>query len=301
MDYCFQQDLNALAEPGFNSEIVNAFIAGFDMAIVSTFFPRFFGILNSIILMLPEHVRREKFAPVYGFQTMQRLAKERVEYLMANPEKTNSKVPTMFDAMLNPDVKKGQVTPPKTDMVADGCLMIAAGTDTTANVLGYLLWCVTQNQEVEQKLLAELRRGMKDRDCILDSATLEGEGFEYLRAVVKEALRLSYGVPGRIIRRVPKEGAVFNGMLVPGGVSIFVAYNWLWFMEKEKQEWRMLTIIVQTHITSGQYLQNTDEGTFPDPFRFDPERWLCDPEMYKLRDKQMTSFSRGSRSCIGIK
>lgn len=124
----------------------------------------------------------------------------------------------MFDNMLAP--KKGQVTPSKRDMVADGCLMIAAGTDTTANALGVATFNITQNPAIEARLVEELRKGITDKDAMLDSAALEGPGFEYLRAVVKETLRLSFGVPGRMSRIVPKEGATFSGYFVPGGVSI---------------------------------------------------------------------------------
>lgn len=145
-----------------------------------------------------------------------------MECLIANPNSTNSKIPTMFDLMLTPDKERGQVTPSIRDMVADGCLMIAAGTDTTANVLGLATWHITTNPEVEAKLVAELKKAMPEKDAILDSASLEGPDFEYLRAVVKESLRLAFGVPGRIIRKVPKEGAVLEGEFVPGGVSIFL-------------------------------------------------------------------------------
>lgn len=140
---------------------------------------------------------------------------------MAHPEKRDAKIPTMFDAMLNPDAAKGQVTPPMHDMVADGCLMIAAGTDTTANALGVILFHVTQNPEIESKLVGELMKAMPNREDMVDSATLEGEGFEYMRAVVKEGLRLAFGVPGRIIRKAPKDGAWFDGKFVPGGVSFW--------------------------------------------------------------------------------
>lgn len=77
MDYVFQQDLNALGEQDFQSKTVAAFVEGFDMAILSTYFPNFFGVLNKIIFSLPEKVREEKFAPVYGFQTMQRVCRAR--------------------------------------------------------------------------------------------------------------------------------------------------------------------------------------------------------------------------------
>ncbi|KAF2739714.1 cytochrome P450 [Polyplosphaeria fusca] len=270
MDYCFQQDLNALAEPEFKSPTVQAFIEGFDLAIAGTFFPTLFNTMSSLIMLLPERVREAQFAPLYGFETMQRLSRERVLWLRANPGK--SKMPTLFDGMLAPDEKKGQVTPPLGDMVAEGCLMIAAGTDTTANALGLLLWHVTQNEQVQRRLLEELRREIPNRDDMVDSGALDGPGFEYLRAVVKEGLRLAFGVPGRIIRRTPKEGATFHGLYLPA----------------------------KTQISSCIYLQNLDPVTFPNPTEYDPDRWLCDAETFKLRDRQMLSFSRGSRGCIGI-
>lgn len=223
MDYCFQQDVDALSKPGFQDKTMIALVESFDLAIIGSFFPNFFSFVNSIIFSLPEATREAKFAPVYGWETIQNLARERVEHAIKVAEEGKQKdrnIPTMFDAMLNPDRAKGQVTPPMKDMVAEGVLMIAAGTDTTANVLGLVLWHVTQDKEVEKKLLQELKRAMPERDALLDSATLEGEGFEYLRAVVKESLRLGHGVPGRIIRKVPKDGATLGGMFVPGGVSI---------------------------------------------------------------------------------
>ncbi|KAF2262689.1 cytochrome P450 [Lojkania enalia] len=191
MDYCFQQDLNALAEPGFRSQAVEKFIQGFDMAIVATYFLNFFAILNRVIFALPEG-----------------MARERVEYLIKNLGM--SKIPTMFDLMLNPDEKRGQVSPPKSDMVADGCLMIAAGTDTSSGVLGLVLWHVTQNPQIERKLVDELMAAMPNREEVLDSARLEEPDFEYLRAVVKEGLRLDFGVPGRIPRKTPSKGARFG-------------------------------------------------------------------------------------------
>jgi cytochrome P450 len=272
MDYCFQSDVDALGTPGFKSNMIEKFGEGTDMALVPMYFPTFFSFVNKLVSLLPAHVQEEKFPAIHGFKTMQSVARDRIEYLTHNPEKTDSKIPTMFDLMLNPDAAKGQVTPPKSDMVADGTLMIVAGTDTTANTLGTILFHVTQDPSVHAKLFEELKTNIVNPDTVLDSASLEGPAFPYTRAVVKEGLRLSYGVPGRIIRKTPAEGATFNGRFVPGG----------------------------TVVTSGIYLQNTDPNTFPEPFTFDPERWLCDAETYKLRDKQMQSFSRGSRGCIGI-
>jgi cytochrome P450 len=221
MDYCFHSSLNALTSPGFKNHTVETFVQGFDMALVATFFPFLFSVLNSFIFSLPEKTRAKYFATVYGFETMQNVARVRVEDALRRADADQSEekeAKAMFDAMANPDKSKGQIRPTKEEMVADGCLMIAAGTDTTGNTLGTILWHVTQNPGIEKKLLEELKAGI-GKEEVVESPTLEGEGFEYLRAVVKEGLRLSYGVPGRIIRRVPKNGQEFEGVFVPGGVS----------------------------------------------------------------------------------
>ena len=98
--------------------------------------------------------------------------------------------------------------------------MIAAGTDTTANALGLAIWHITGNPRIHERLVKELTAAMPGRDDAVDSTALEGEGFEYLRAAVKETLRLAFGVPGRMPRKVPKGGATFSGKFVPYGVSI---------------------------------------------------------------------------------
>jgi cytochrome P450 len=43
-----------------------------------------------------------------------------------------------------------------------------------------------------------------------------------------------------------------------------------------------------------------NESIFPDSYKFLPERWLDMTERKKL-DKYMVSFSKGSRSCVGMK
>jgi cytochrome P450 len=292
MDYCFHTDLNALASRGFRNETIETFMQGFDMAIVATFFPAFFALVGKLIDACSEPTRKKYFPGVYGFESMQTKAREGVEDALARAANGEESTGTMFDAMARPDGGKGQEKVCKKDMVADGCLMIAAGTDTTAHALCTVLWYVTQDRQVSDKLLAELKRNV-GMDEIVGSATLEGQGFEYLRAVVKEGLRLSYGVPGRIIRRVPREGARFREVWVPGGVSFLFLFRF--------EVWLAKLMVKQTIITSSIYMQNMDPTTFPDPHRFDPERWMCDAETYKLRDKQMVSYSRGSRSCVGMK
>ena len=75
MNYCFQDGIGALKEKDFESETVKAMTEGADLALYATYFPNFFNIVSNIIFAMPEDVRKTKFAPVYGFQTMQRVSR----------------------------------------------------------------------------------------------------------------------------------------------------------------------------------------------------------------------------------
>ncbi len=43
-------------------------------------------------------------------------------------------------------------------------------------------------------------------------------------------------------------------------------------------------------------MYHLDESLFPDPWTFDPGRWLENPEL----NKYIWSFSRGPRQCVGL-
>lgn len=90
--------------------------------------------------------------------------------------------------------------------------------------------------------------------------------------MIKESLRLTYGVVGKAPRVVPPEGATLCGKFVPGG----------------------------TIVSTSSYTNNHNPEYFRshphDQFR--PERWL-DKEEADLNEKSFAPFSRGSRNCIG--
>lgn len=70
---------------------------------------------------------------------------------------------------------------------------------------------------------------------------------------------------------------------------------------QHKTKPKALSHTQQALVSSCIYLHNHATPTFsPDPFTFRPERWL-DPTTYPDLDRHMVSFSRGSRSCLGMK
>ena len=86
---------------------------------------------------------------------------------------------------------------------------------------------------------------------------------------IKEALRLSYGAPGRLPRVVPPSGHTVAGYHIPAG----------------------------TVVSHSNYVYHNDPEVFDRPEEFVPERWLAADT--KAMDRQLLSFSKGSRSCLG--
>jgi cytochrome P450 len=173
--------------------------------------------------------------------------------------------------MLFPDPKKNQYTPSDDGLQNDACLMFIAGTDTTSNGLVQATWQVLSNPTVYATLKDELRICMPNRDGPMVSWTTL-ENLPYLRGVVKEALRFAYGVPGRIPRIVPSGGATLAGKHVPAGTSVAAA----------------------------AYVYHTNDNVFADAKAFRPERWLDKNGGQDLESK-LLSFSKGPRSCLGVK
>lgn len=57
-----------------------------------------------------------------------------------------------------------------------------------------------------------------------------------------------------------------------------------------------------TPVAMTSVLVHNDARIFPEPEKFQPERWLnADGSRDRTLEKYILSFSRGSRQCLGIK
>ena len=120
------------------------------------------------------------------------------------------------------------------------------------------------NPQCMAKLRAELR-------TVPETASwTELEQLPYLNAVIAEGNRLSFGVTARDCRIAPDESLEYKGYIIPPGTPI-----------------SMTTLSV-----------HTDESAFPNPWVFNPDRWLG-REGTERRKYQM-AFNKGGRNCIGI-
>ncbi|KAK3388048.1 cytochrome P450 [Podospora didyma] len=152
---------------------------------------------------------------------------------------------------------------------ADAVNVTGAGTETTGATKERAMFEVMSNPLAYQTLTKELRDAFPDGK---DMCLTRLEKLPYLTGVIKEALRLNPGVPGRLPRVVPSGGSELCGVrLAPGSVTSMSA----WDMHRSAE-------------------------VFPNPDLFDPNRWtLGSADEIRARERHLVAFSRGSRGCVG--
>ena len=178
---------------------------------------------------------------------------------------------TIFTTLLTEENQpEGYRVPTTWELKDEAYSVLVAAADTTGNAMTVAAFNVLYNQDIYRKLAAELQEAFPDPTSELPFVVLEK--LPYLTAVIKEGLRLSFGVIGRLPRVVPSPGATFHGHFLPAGTVVSMS---CWMMHR-------------------------DESVYPDPMRFDPERWLQGPEEFRRLEKNIVSFGKGSRQCVGM-
>jgi len=149
---------------------------------------------------------------------------------------------------------------------------IIAGRDTTAVTLSWATFYLATNPEVQEELAKELKEKLdgKKPQSLED---MHHSNMPVLNGVLMETLRLAPPVPGD-----PKwsyEDVTFpNGVTVPAGCMI-------WFLP---------------------FSQNRDPRVYPNPEKFDPNRWSNLTELEKDPDFlfKWPVFQAGPRTCLGM-
>ena len=144
--------------------------------------------------------------------------------------------------------------------------LFLAGHETTALALSWACYLLAQHPEFEKKLIEELQTVLGDRAPVPDDLSR----LRYAEMVVKEAMRLyppAWGIGRRAI-----DDCEIGGYRVPKGTNIFIL----------------------------PWLTHRDARFFPDPERFDPERWREDPiRTGKIPRFAYFPFGGGPRVCVG--
>lgn len=195
----------------------------------------------------------------------QDLASQITDIMSGNSSKDEKQ--NIFRELINGDLPAEEKSLPR--LVDEGQTMIAAGQETSSFFLQQASYFILANPGVHAKLKAELREAIPVLESTPPLARLEE--LPYLHAVVQEVHRFSHGVVGRLERLCPDKPILYKDWIIPPG----------------------------TPVAMTSLLQHRDSSKFPEPMKFDPDRWLNQPEGRKL-EKYLVPFSKGTRQCMGI-
>ncbi|CEF71864.1 unnamed protein product [Fusarium graminearum] len=154
----------------------------------------------------------------------------------------------------------------KNEVAAESSTLIVAGTDTSSTALAATLFYLTQYPNMYRRAVAEVRSSFaKSQDVKLGRALNE---CVFTRACIEESMRLSPPAASALWRRVQVGGQTVDGHAIQAGCNIGVCI----------------------------YAIHHNELYYPDPFVFNPDRWLQND---KQAQSAFSPFSVGPRSCIG--
>ncbi|KKK12917.1 hypothetical protein P175DRAFT_0528276 [Aspergillus ochraceoroseus IBT 24754] len=145
--------------------------------------------------------------------------------------------------------------------------LLIAGVGTTSHVLSCASFYILNDPNVLRRLREELDAENPFANKTPDINHIRA--LPYLTAVVRESLRMAHPTPGLIPRVVPPGGAQIGSVSVPGGVTISMA----------------------------NAMVEMNEVLFPEPHRFNPDRWM---KSEKDVEKWVVAFSKGPRKCPGM-
>ncbi|KAI1141301.1 cytochrome P450 [Hypoxylon sp. FL0543] len=164
-------------------------------------------------------------------------------------------------------------TLPPADKILDRVLeevatVTGAGFETGANTLRLVIYHVYANDEILQRLRREIASVKTESSEPI--ALRDLEQLPYLTAVLMEGMRLSPGVASRAARMTDKD-LFYGDWRIPAGTPV-----------------GMTTILL-----------HTDAEMYPDPMRFNPDRWMGSANR-GAADRVYAPFSRGTRICLGM-
>ncbi len=143
-----------------------------------------------------------------------------------------------------------------------------AGYETVANALTWTWYLLSQNPEAEAKLHAEVDAVLGTGGAQRLPALADYPNLKYTEQVFAESMRLY--PPAWAMGRMAIKDAALGEYDIPKGAHIFFS----------------------------QYIMSRTPEYFPDPLRFDPDRFT--PEAKAAREKYTYfPFGAGNRQCIG--
>lgn len=145
--------------------------------------------------------------------------------------------------------------------------LLLAGVDTTSNTISWALYHLAQEPEIQQRLHEEVL-SICPGDTVPSSDDINR--MPLLKAIVRETLRMYPVVPGNA-RVVAENEIVVGGHLFPKNTLFHLCH----------------------------FAVSYDEKVFPDPYAFQPQRWIRGQKQSNQHPFGSVPFGFGIRACLG--
>ncbi|KAG9186431.1 hypothetical protein G6011_09539 [Alternaria panax] len=263
---CFGKSVDCFSNDDFHSPVLEA------MEAMATYFMAFkhFAIIRMTILSLPQWLSLKLFPKGIAFAELRKTFDKQIDSITAQLEDPNEyRHPIIYRSLLSPENYNGRPLPSRESLIEEAIALLIAGTDTTGTTITIGTYRLLRDPKKCQRLKAELRQAWPNLEDRPSSKILEK--LPYLTAVIKESLRIAPTTTSEFSRVVPPQGGWIAGKFIPGNTTV-----------------SMGTLFSMKH-----------EDAFENPTKFEPERWLAKDAA--ALDKYFVPFSKGPRSCLGIK
>ncbi|KAG8534412.1 uncharacterized protein KY384_001257 [Bacidia gigantensis] len=241
-EVCFPESFNLLSSREFRSDQHDAWRKASEMQHVFKQFPLLVPFFNSFPLWLTKLTAPD----VYTIIAMQIALREQADHIVANRETLSTKQSTHKPSMMHHFIEPSTALP-ESEKTAERLMMnsvnaIAAGTMTTAHALKWATYHILTIPAIFTALMAELEAAIPDPASIPPLQTLEN--LPYLRALMYESIRLSYGASHRLQRVFPDRTIQYHAYTIPPN----------------------------TPVGMSSPLLHADPAIWPEPDRFNPDR-----------------------------
>ena len=142
---------------------------------------------------------------------------------------------------------------------------MVAGHETAASAMTWALWLLAGDPAAQERAITEVREVLGERAVSVEDLPR----LPYLRAVIDESMRLY--PPVWLVTRRAMEPDVLGGREIPEGALVIMT----------------------------PYLAQRDGTAWPDPERFDPDRFLGERRGGAADDADYWPFGLGPRMCVG--
>lgn len=225
-----------------------------------------FPILPRMLNLLPTAVVAKIHPEGAAYALLKSYTESIVDTALSSPD---SKPPTsskLIQTILSSDLPPSQKT--RSRLATEASVVLAAGGITTMRMLTITSYYLLSSPSKLHHLQSELTSLMRSYPTTTPRWS-DLEKLPYLSACIKEALRLGIGATRHVAKYFPNDEIEYKSWVIPKGTSISVP----------------------------MYPMHYDQEVYPNPWGFEPERWLG--EYDKRMDRNLNPFSKGSRVCLG--